>query len=136
MLKSKLINGAFVGLVLLTASCKVEPSKKKLVLDSLKKVYADKEIHIKLHNTESGTKPMGSEYAYTEKDKLDFAFEIYENGKYKVASEEQFPDVVTQQDIASGKEESDMVMIEQVQNPNKRGFVSAKLIQEFAEAYY
>jgi hypothetical protein len=122
-----------IALTVFNVSCNVEPSGKKLVLDSLKKVYADKEIHINLHNTESGTKSMGSEYAYTEKDKLDFAFEIFEDGKYKVASEEQFPDVVTQQDIASGKEESDMVMIEQIQNPNKRGFVSAKLIVEFSK---
>ena len=128
---------AFLPLLLLfAASCSVEPSEKKLTLDSLKKVYADKPIHINLHNTESGTAPITSSYAYTDRTQSDFAFELKEDEKYKVAWDEQLVRVITDADVKNGTVDSDMVLIEQVERPNKRGYVSAKLIDEFAEVHF
>ncbi|NTE00496.1 hypothetical protein G6M26_23395 [Agrobacterium tumefaciens] len=127
----------FLPLVLLFAtSCIVEPSQRTLKLDSLKKVYADKPIHINLHNIESGTAPLTSIYAYTDRTQSDFAFEINEDEKYKVAWDEQLVRVITDADVKNDTVNSDMVLIEQVERPNKRGYVSAKLIDEFAEVHF
>ncbi|WP_316736301.1 hypothetical protein [Pedobacter aquatilis] len=121
---------------LFAASCSVEPSEKTNTLDSLKKVYADKPIHINLHNTESGTAPLTSTYAYTDRTQKDFAFELKEDGKYKVAWDEQLVHVITDEDVENGTVDSDMVLIEQVEAPNKRGYVSAKFIDEFGLVHY
>lgn len=125
----------FVIVIVLGFGCNQTIDRKTQVLDSLKRVYADKEIHITLNNNQSGTNPLTSKYAYIDKEKSDLAFELQTWNKYKVDSEEGLTFVSTQEHPY--EEPSDMVLIETIGNvAKKRGYVSYKYIKEFNEASY
>jgi hypothetical protein len=117
-----LIVGAF--------GCKSEVNHKQVLLDSLKQEYAGKDIHLTFTNNEAHTEPLVSQYAYVDRKRSDLAFELNSKQVYKLAFEEGIAFVPTTE---HPKEEyTDMVLIE-IPNTSKRGFISYKLIKEFGE---
>jgi len=119
-------------------SCSSSEKKtgKFIVLDSLKKAYAGKNVGITLTKNQSGTEPLTTQYAYTDENKSDLAFEIYScqasDNKYRMAVEEGFTVVET----TEPKVPTDMILIEQVAS-GTRGYVPYSFIRELdAVPYY
>jgi hypothetical protein len=102
------------------------------LLDSLKREYAGKTVHLTFTNNEAGTAPITSQYAYVDREKSDLAFELKQYQTYQVAFEEGIPFVPTTKRPVEDK--PDMILIE-IPNTGKRGFVSYKLIKEFNRAW-
>jgi hypothetical protein len=123
-------------LIIISIGCTSKVDKKAQVLDSLKKAYADKPIHITLTNNPSGSAPITSQYAYTDKNKNDLAFRLESWHEYKLASEEGNVFVPTTDQFK--QEESDMVLIEITKGDpsHKRGFIPYSFIEEFRELSY
>jgi ABC-type uncharacterized transport system involved in gliding motility auxiliary subunit len=113
-----------------TSGCKSTIDSRQVLLDSLKREYAGKEVHLTFTNNEAGTEPITSQYAYIDRKKSDLAFELKQSQSYNLAFEEGIPFVPTTNNPE--KDKSDMVLIE-IPNTTKRGFVSYKYINEFKE---
>ena len=113
--------------------CKSEPDRKLVLLDSIKKEYAGKEIKITSTKNAAGVEPLTTKYAYTDRKGGDLAFELDANERYKVAREEGFTFVPTKEH--SAPEQPEMIFIENLRE-DKRGFVSYKFISEFRDVSY
>jgi hypothetical protein len=113
--------------------CKEPVDRKTVVLDSLRKVYADKPIHITLTNTQSGTAPMTDQYAYTDEIKSDLAFKLNTlDNYYKLSFAEGFRFIPTT--TQSEEEHKDMLLIQGADG--KSGYVHYSFIQEFDQLQY
>ena len=123
---------SFFIVPLLLVGCKEPVDAKTQILDSLRKVYADKPIHITLTNTQSGTAPLTDQYAYTDEIKSDLAFRLESWQKFKLSSEEGFRFIPTT--TKSEEDYKDMLLIEELNG--KRGYVHYSCIKEFDELQY
>jgi hypothetical protein len=123
----------FISLITLSFGCKHEANEKTHVLDSLRSVYAGKEVGITLSNNQAGTEPLTDQYAYTDENKSDIAFKLQEGGKYILDSSEG---VYVETTANAGQERTDMVLIESLNGSDfhKTGYVSYKYIWEIANA--
>lgn len=125
------MNKFLMFLLFLTAfGCNSSIDSRQVLLDSLKREYAGKEVHLTFTNNEAGTETITSQYAYIDRKKSDLAFELKQSQAYKLAFEEGIPFVPTTNNPE--EEKTDMVLIE-IPNTTKRGFVSYKYIKEFKE---
>lgn len=126
------MNRFLMFLLFLTAlGCKSsDVDTKESVLDSLKQEYAGKDVHLTFTNNEAHTEPLVSQYAYVDRHKSDLAFELNTEEVYKLAFEEGIAFVPTTEHPKQQK--TDMVLIE-IPNTSKRGFVSYRFIKEFRD---
>lgn len=116
-------------LLLTTFGCNssdVDP--KQSFLNSLKKECAVKEVPLTFTNIEAGLEPLVSQYAYVDRNRSDLAFEINTEEVYKLAFDVGIAFVPTTEHPK--EEKTDIVLIE-ILNTGKRGFVSYKMIKEF-----
>ena len=120
-------------LIITVFGCK-SPSKdhKSELLNSLKRQYAGKTIHLTFTNNEAGTAPLTSQYAYVDRKRSDLAFELKTYQAYILAFEEGIAFVPTTEQPT--RENTDMVLIE-IPNTTKRGFISYKYIKEFSAVW-
>jgi hypothetical protein len=126
------MNKLLMFLLLLTAfGCNSSDlDHKQVLLDSLKREYAGKEIHLTFANNEAGTESLLTQYAYIDSKKSEPAFELNREQVYKLAAEEGMPYVPTSDHPQ--RQGNDMVLIE-IPNTAKRGYVSYKMIKELKD---
>jgi hypothetical protein len=129
-----IITKAFlISLIFVAFGCKRQTNAKTNKLDSLRSVYAGKEVHITLNNNQSGTEPLTSQYAYTDENKSDLAFKLEPDGKYIMDSSE---DTYIETTANIGQPRTDMVMIQSLNGSSyhKYGYVPYTYISEIVNA--
>jgi hypothetical protein len=117
-------------LLITVSGCTSKINEKQVLLDSLRQQYAGKQVHLTFTNNEAQTESLIGKYAYIDKNKSEPAFELNAEQVYKLAFEESIPFVPTTN--RPDREETDMLLIE-IPNTTKRGFVSYRNIREFQE---
>ncbi|WP_345952394.1 hypothetical protein [Mucilaginibacter sp. PAMB04168] len=122
-----------IPLAILALGCKRKVDEKTQVLDSLRSVYAGKEVSVTLSNNQAGTEPLTDQYAYTDENKSDIAFKLIEGGKYLLDSSEG---TYIETTANVGQDRTDMVLIESLNGSDfhKRGYVSYKYVWEIVNA--